>query len=207
MAPRPTPRPLESGLRLALALVLLLLVSGRFGSALVTPLLPAFAWEIGLVQPEVRILHLAIGRNGADTVIRVDAAPAVVVVVAGRLLPLAPQSRFHASTPLGHVLQPLIICLAILAAWPAGRPMHYLLRTIFGIPLLALLPLLDVPLVLAAELQASLLDLAAPGAFSPLIAWKDFLEGGGRLVLGGTAAAIAVAPAEAMAPALPLVPR
>jgi hypothetical protein len=190
-------------LRLALALVLLLSIAGRFGSALVTPLLPAFTWEICQIEPELRVLRLAIGRAGADTVLRVDAGPAVVVAVAGRLLPLAPQSRFTVSTPFGHVLQPLIVCLAILVAWPAGRPMRYLLRTLFGIPLLALLPLLDVPLVLAAELHGSLLDLAAPGAFSPLIAWKAFLEGGGRLVLGGAVAAMVVIVAEALAPASP----
>lgn len=204
MPPRPSARPLESGLRLALAILVLLPLAGRFGGAVVKPLLPVFAWEIGRAEPELRVLQLSIGRNGADTVIRVDAGPAPVVVLAGRLLPLAPHSRFNVMTPLGHMLQPLILCLAILVAWPGRRPMRYLLRTLLGIPLLALLPLLDLPLVLAAELHASLLDLAAPGTFSPLITWKDLLEGGGRLVLGGAGAAAVVAAVEAMAPAAPV---
>lgn len=190
-------RPLETGLRLAIAILVLAALAWRFGSALASPLLPLFAWEIETVAPQFRILAIGMGSGGADTVISVEAGPAPAVVVAGRLLPLAPQSRFEATTLAGHVLQPLVLLLAVVLAWPARRWPRYALRLAAALPLLLLLPMLDVPLVLAAELEATLIELSRSGSFSALEAWKTFLEGGGRLALPIVAAGACVALTDA----------
>jgi hypothetical protein len=62
--------------------------------------------------------------------------------------------------------------------------------------MLLALSMFDVPFVLASELYASLLELAAPDSFSLLVAWKEFLEGGGRLALAILAAYAVIALAE-----------
>jgi hypothetical protein len=190
-------RPLDAGLRIAAAVVVLTAVAWRFGDALIEPVLPLFGRAIETAVPQLRILAVGIGHGGADTVISVEAGPAPVVMIAGKLLPLAPQSRFATSTPAGHVLQPLVLLLAILIAWPTSDRRRYLLRLALALPLLVVLPMVDVPLVLAAELEAALLDLARPGAFSALDAWRSFLEGGGRLALPIFIAGAWIALAEA----------
>lgn len=189
-------RPLETGLRLAAAILVLAAIAWRFGDALTSPLLPLFAWEIETVVPQFRILAIGMGSGGPDTVLGVEAGPAPVVMIAGKLLPLAPQSRFQATTLAGHVLQPLVLLLAIVIAWPTRRRARYALRLTAALPLLVLLPLIDVPLVLAAELEATLIELGRPGTFSALDTWKTFLEGGGRLALPIVLAGACVALAE-----------
>jgi hypothetical protein len=186
-------RPLETGLRLAAAILVLAAIAWRFGDVLTSQMLPLFAREIETVVPQFRILAIGMGSGGSDTVLGVEAGPAPVVMIAGKLLPLAPQSRFQATTLAGHVLQPVVLLLAILMAWPQSQRWRYAMRLAIGLPLLLLLPMLDVPLVLAAELEATLIELGRPGAFSALDAWKDFLEGGGRLAVPIVAAGACVA--------------
>ena len=43
---------------------------------------------------------------------------------------------------------------------------------------------LDVPMVLWASLWQLHVDAFAPGLFSPLLLWLDFVQGGGRMALG-----------------------
>lgn len=178
-------------------MVVLATLAWQFGKPITERMLPLLAWEIEAVVPQFRVLSASIGSGGPESVVTVQAGPAPVVMIAGKLLPLAPHSRFETSTPSGHVLQPLVLLLAILIAWPTHDRMRYLLRLALALPLLVLLPMLDVPLVLAAELEAALIDLGRPGTFSALDAWKAFLEGGGRLALPIFAASAGIALAEA----------
>lgn len=177
------PRPIETSFRLLAALAVLLLLAGGFGNDIATPLLPLFGHEIEIVVPQLRVLAIELNRTGADSVVVVHVGPAPVVLVADQLLPLAPQTRFHVSTLAGHVLQPAALFLAALIAWPSPSRRRHFLRLLAGLALLAPLIMIDVPFVLAAELHASLLDIAAPGTTSILLAWKEFLEAGGRVAL------------------------
>jgi hypothetical protein len=190
-------RPLEAGLRVAVAVVVLATLAWQFGKPVIERMLPLLAWEIEAVVPQFRVLSASIGSGGPESVVTIQAGPAPVVMIADKLLPLAPHSRFETSTPAGHVLQPLVLLLAILIAWPTRDRKRYLLRLALALPLLVLLPMLDVPLVLAAELEAALIDLGRPGMFSALDAWKSFLEGGGRLALPIFVASAGIALAEA----------
>ncbi|HTY03050.1 MAG TPA: hypothetical protein VMC81_04895 [Rhodocyclaceae bacterium] len=163
-----------------------------FGDAIVSESLPLLREELQLLVPELEVLDVAVTQAGADSVISVEAAPTAVVVVAGQLLPIARQSRYRVSTLAGHVLQPIILAVAIVAAWPGRRLRQIVLGFVVLVPFVFVAMSLDVPVVLAAELHSMLLDLVAPDSFSILIAWKDALEGGGRFVLAMAAAAAAV---------------
>jgi hypothetical protein len=191
-------RPLETGLRLTATAIPLLLLAMQFGNVIVSLALPLVSQEIEALVPQFRIVNVALGQAGADKVIYVEAAPSAVVVVADRLLPIAAQSRFNVSTLAGHVLQPVIVFLAIVISWPARNFGQRVLRLVIGAPLLITVAVLDVPIVLAAELHSMLLDVVAPDAFSLLVAWKDILEGGGRVALAILAAAATVSTAAAV---------
>lgn len=182
---------------MAFAILVFAAIAWRFGAALTSQLLPLFAWEIESVAPQFRILTMSLGTSGADTVVRAEAAPAAAVMVAGKLLPLASQSRFQSSTLAGHVLQPLVLMLAILITWPKSQWWRYATRLAIALPLFVLLPLLDVPLVLAAELEATLIEIAKPGMSSALGTWRAFMEGGGRLAMPIVLAVTSIALAEA----------
>jgi hypothetical protein len=185
-------RPLETALRLAAAITIMVLIAARFGDVIAATLLPIIRSEIEVLVPEVRIEAIAIGKAGADSVIRLEAGPAAVVMVAGKLLPLAPQTRFWISTPTGHVFQTWILLIAVLTAWPATSSGTRLARLALGVPVLSLLFLIDVPMVLASELNQTLRELAAESSLAPLDTWKQFLEGGGRLALPIVTAAITI---------------
>lgn len=191
-------RPFEAGLRVAAAVVVLATLAWQFGKPIIEHMLPLLAWEIETVVPQFRVLSASLGSVGSESVVTVQAGPAPVVLIAGKLLPLAPHSRFESSTPAGHVLQPLVLLLAILLAWPTHHRTRYLLRLASSLPLLVLLPMMDVPLVLAAELEAALLELVRPVTSSALGTWKSFMEAGGRLALPIFAAGAWIALMEAV---------
>jgi hypothetical protein len=189
-------KPLETVLRIAAVVALLLLVLARYGNVVAAAALPVFGWQVEALVPQLRIVELAVARSGQDNVIRLDAAPAPVILIGDKLMPLAPQSRFHVSTLSGHVYQAAILTLGILIAWPGTGCRRYLLRLVLAVPALLALSMLDVPFVLAGELNDSLLELAAPESFSLLGAWRDFLQGGGRLALAILAAFAVITFAE-----------
>lgn len=58
--------------------------------------------------------------------------------------------------------------------------------------------MLDVPFVLWAQVWRNYADVFAPGEFSVLLMWADFLQRGGRFLLGGLGAACAILGASAI---------
>jgi hypothetical protein len=92
---------------------------------------------------------------------------------------------------VGTVLQPLLVAVVLLFTWPA-RPLELAGRLLLAAPLLAVVLLLDTPFSLAAWLWFAQLQQHDPGAFSLLVQWNVFLNGGGRLLLGLLAAALAI---------------
>jgi len=183
---------LDTGLRFLLASVLLLALAQVFGQDIVATMLPVFRWELGRLDDHYRILFLGLASQGADSVVRLDVTLARPVVVGARVIFPDPRGFATVTTLVGHLLQPAIVLLAVLAAWPVRRLAEYPARFCCGIPLLAGVLMIDVPFVLLAEIWA----MFAPGGFSPLIAWSGFLQSGGRLALALALAAFAVAIAQ-----------
>lgn len=185
-------RPFEAGLRFLAACGVLLALAHFLVRDLLELILPLFRWELGRLDDHYRILHLGLATQGADPVIRLDVALQRPVFVGGHLV--LPDSRGHASvtTLAGNSLQPLIVFLALLLAWPARGFAHGVARIGCGLCLLPLLLMIDVPFVLLGELWAIFVDRFASANFSPLIAWKDFLQGGGRLALALAAGGLVI---------------
>lgn len=174
---------LDTGLRFLLACILLLTLAQVYGHDFVAALFPVFRWALGFLDDHYRILFLGLTSQGADSVVRLDVTLARPVIVGGRLILPDPRGIATVTTLAGHVLQPAILMLAVLAAWPVRQLHEYLARVAGGAVMLALLLLVDVPFVLLAEIWSMLTDVHTPGHYSPLIAWSTFLQSGGRLAL------------------------
>lgn len=197
--PAPAWNPRQAMARLALGAALLLPLGVAFGEKLVAACLPLYRVVIGQVAAEFRIQSLALDREGADRVLRLRVSLRPVLLLGGKLTHPDPRGSANASTLVAHAVQgPLLAMLAALA-WPARRRTEIAWRLLPLAPLVALLVLCDLPCVLAAELWEILITHLAPHTFSPLVAWKDFLQGGGRLALGLAAGAASVALAARVA--------
>ena len=98
-------------------------------------------------------------------------------------------------TTVGTVLQPVLVALVLLLAWPA-RWGEMALRLAIASVLLSVVLLADTPFSLAAWLWHAQIKLYEPGRGSPLVWWNVFLNGGGRLALGLIAATLAIALAQ-----------
>lgn len=98
-------------------------------------------------------------------------------------------------TTVGTMLQPLLVALVLVLAWPARWGEMALRLVIAGVLLVTVL-LVDTPFSLAAWLWDAQIKLYEPGRASPLVWWNVFLNGGGRLALGLIAAALAIVLAQ-----------
>lgn len=182
-------------LRLVLVLVPvylgLLLLSLKFGSRYLELLLPLYRWELAQLAPDYAVRSLDLARLHGEEVVALTVRVARYLVVEGRVLP--PGGDINASTLAGNALQHPIVIFSLLLSWPrialARRPVLILL----GLPLLLLVELVDVPLVLLGSIRDLLLANLAPGTYSLLVGWMNFLNGGGRLALSLAAALIAIA--------------
>jgi hypothetical protein len=100
------------------------------------------------------------------------------------------------STDLSHNLLPLLIYLSAVIAWPAGGNSERLGRLVVSVPVVLLLLALSAPLVLAGQVEISILREAArwgaarhePG----LVTFLIFMESGGRWLLPLAAAVACV---------------
>ncbi len=186
-------------LRLALASAVLLPLGVGFGAAFVDACLPAYRLVFGQVADEFRIQSLGLDREGADRVLRVRVALRPVLVIGGKVIHPDSRGSANASTLAAHALQGPMLAMLTALAWPARRRSEIGWRLLLLAPLVSLLVLCDLPCVLAAELWELVIGRLAPHALSPLVIWKNFLQGGGRLALGLVAGAASVALAARIA--------
>ncbi|MBI5751406.1 MAG: hypothetical protein HZA59_04570 [Hydrogenophilales bacterium] len=186
--------------RFTLAIALLLTLNQFYGKAVTESLLPTLRWELAQLDDTYRILDLSLDREGRDSVIRLDVGLERAVIVGGRALMPDPRARANVSTLAGHVTQPAILCLALPLAWPASKAIEYPVRALIAFGGLALVSLADVPFVLWAELWNLHVSAFEPDRFSPLLLWKNFLQGGGRFALGLALGVLAVVVGQALTP-------
>lgn len=182
-------------MRLLLAGVLLVWLAQRFGRETAQALLPLIGHALVWLDDHYRILALAVDSQGADTVVRLRVTLARPLVVGGHLILTDARGWAEVTTPVGHLLQPLLILSGILLAWPARCRREWPARLLLALPVAVALLLLNTPFTLWGLLWDLHAHVYEPGRFSPLLAWIRLLDGGGRLLLGmlGAAAVVALA--------------
>lgn len=182
-APADAPGVIGIGVRLTVAGGLLTWCARQWGGEFVEGLLPAFAAIFSLLDEQFRILLLQFGHQGADTVIRLQATLARPLFLNGQLIMPDPRGVATVTTTIGTVLQAPLVCGTLLLAWPAAHAVERWWRLLGTLPTLALLLAVDTPFILLASLWDLFMHALEPSRFSPLIAWQQFLIGGGRLAL------------------------
>lgn len=189
------PTPPELALRLLLATLLVLALAKGIGHEAAQAQLPLIGHTLAWLDDHYRTLALNLGSEGADSVVRLRVTLARPLVVGSHVVLPDARGWGEVTTPVGKLLQPLLILLGLLLAWPVRRWPEWPLRLLLAAPIAQLLVLLDTPFVLWACLWDLHARVYEPGRFSPLLAWARLLDGGGRLLLGmlGAAAVIALA--------------
>lgn len=173
--------------RFALALIagfaLTLAAAWMWGTALIEAILPTTRIVLGWIDGRFGVVSLGVEHNWQDTVVRLRLNFSTGFFMGGRIISPDPRGALWVTTPVGSLLQPLVIAPAIAGALP-GRPTLRLIR--FGLAALLALSFLviDLPLTLHAVAWDMLTYSLGVNDFSPLLAWFGFLNGGGRLGIG-----------------------
>lgn len=164
-------------------LVAILLTRGRvYGTAIVTPMLPALSWVIEAVDNRLRVDHAFIANRSADTVTQLKVTPIRMLFLGDRMLMPDAQLHFDPTTLIGSVLQPVILFLAIILAWPVSCFPAAPVRLLLAVPMIVLLLVVNVPLGFVGVMQDFREYL--PAAPVPLLVyWNDFLQTGGLLAM------------------------
>ncbi len=182
--------------RLIVASVLLLPLIALFAKPIAMALLPLYRIVFELITGDFRILFLGLSYEGADSVIRMDVTLSRTIAVAGHLVVANAQGLASVTTMIGNIFQPGMVGLIAIMAWPSGSWRSILLRLIVLLLLALIETIVNIPLLLAGELWGLFLDNLSPGSWSALTAWADFLQGGGRFVMGLAAATASIAASE-----------
>jgi len=178
------PKPPELALRLLLATLLVLALAKGIGREAAQALLPLIGHTLAGLDDHYRTLALNLGSEGADSVVRLRVTLARPLVVGSHVVLPDARGWAEVTTPVGKLLQPLLILLGLLLAWPVRRWPEWPLRLLLATPIALVLVLLDTPFVLWAGLWDLHAHVYEPGRFSPLLTWARLLDGGGRLLLG-----------------------
>ncbi|KAF0163894.1 MAG: hypothetical protein FD157_2573 [Rhodocyclaceae bacterium] len=189
------PKPPELALRLLLATLLVLALAQGIGREAAQAMLPLIGHTLSWLDDHYRTVALTLGTEGADSVVRLRVTLARPLLVGGHLILPDARGWGEVTTPVGKLLQPLLVLLGLLLAWPVRRRREWPLRLLLAAPIALALVLLDTPFALWSHLWDLHAHVYEPGRFSPLLTWTRLLDGGGRLLLGmlGAAAIVALA--------------
>lgn len=185
--------------RVLLAAVLALVLLRQHATDVVAALKPALRWGLQQAAPDFQVLRFEFSTDRGQAVLSALVRQQRTIFLGGRAVVPEAHSISGTGSNVGTVLQPLMVALVLLLAWPARRWREWPLRLLLATPLLALVLMLDTPLSMAAWLWFAQVQQHEPGAISPLLWWNTFLGAGGRLVLGLVAASLALALAQRVA--------
>jgi hypothetical protein len=172
--------------RFALVALTALALGALLRSAYASWLLPLWEIETRLVVADMTFGGARIGRRGTDEVIEMRARAVRAVQHEGAVR-LA-EVRRTASTLVGHAVLHPVLVLSLLALL-ARDWRHYARLAACALPFIAVLEMLDIPLVLAEQLYIP--DIYATGRMDLEPVWSRFLDNGGRYALCVAAAGAA----------------
>lgn len=182
-------------IRLVILAAMLLTLGRAYGTAIVTPMLPALSWVIEAVDDRLQVDHAFIVNNSADTVIQLKVTPIRMLFLGDRMLMPDNKLHFDPTTLVGSVLQPVILLLAIILAWPAARLRALPARLLVALPMMVLLLVVNVPLGFVGVMQ-DFREYLPAAPVTPLVYWNDFLQTGGPLALAIAAGILVVSVAD-----------
>jgi len=180
-------------LRLLLATALILPLSIHYADAIVRMLMPLYRLIFEFIGDDYQIKFFGLAARGVESVIRVDVSMAHALIVGGHLVFPDPRGTANVTTPVVQIIQPATVALIAALAWPCSSLKRWFLRLTALAFFLLIITSLDAPFLLAGEVWSLVIDHMSPGTESALVTWSQFLQGGGRAVLGIFAALASVA--------------
>lgn len=177
------PSPGRFALAIIVAFTLTLIAAWAGGRALIEALLPITQIILGWLDDRFGILFLGVEHNWQDTVIRLRVNLTTFLVMGGQVITPHPKGWMVVTTPIGDLLQPLVIAAGLAAAWP-GMLITRLLRLGIALTLGLLFMIVNIPFTLYAVVWDMLTYQLGSDDFSPLLAWYQFMHSGGRLGVG-----------------------
>jgi hypothetical protein len=177
-------------LRFALAAAFLSYVASAYQSPLVDRVVPLFRIWFDAFDDTYSTMDLRVVRMNGEDVIQRTATPKRIHVVGGKVVWKG--SRLQNEAGAGLILQPLVLGLALVVAWPWQRWPELGLRAVIVTPLLLAVVLFDLPPILYGLEWYEELRLLDPDQFSLLVQWGDMMNSGGRFGLTAVAAVLAV---------------
>ena len=178
------PAPFELALRVALVSALMTGLTYLYAKPLVQALLPALQWMIGILDDHYRIVSLSISAVGADSVVRLQVTLARILVVGGKVVMPDTRGLATVTTAIGTVIQGPLLALTATMAWPFRSCADFAIRFSLVAMLMAALWAIDTPFCLWSYLWALHRETFDPDGFSALLLWQQFLNNGGRILLG-----------------------
>lgn len=182
-------------IRLVILIAILLTLGRVYGTTIVTPMLPALTWVIEAVDDHLQVDHAFIVNRSADTVIQLKVTPIRILVIGDRMLMPDAQLHFDPTTLIGSVLQPVILLLAIVLAWPVTRLWALSARLLLAVPMMVLLLVVNVPLGFVGTMQ-DFREYVPEAPVSLMVYWNDFLQTGGSLALAIALGVLVVSAAD-----------
>ncbi len=177
--------------RVALATLVVLGAAHLFARDTAKLLLPMLSPALAFVADDFKIVRFELMEERKNVSIGALAVLDRSLFLGGQAIVPDGSQVMMVGTTVGTVLQPLLVALVLVLAWPA-RWGEMALRLVMASALLSVVLLVDTPFSLAAWLWDAQIKLYEPGRASPLVWWNTFLNGGGRLALGLIAAALAI---------------
>lgn len=187
-------------LRVLAAGLLCVLAAWLIGEHLAQAYLPLLRWTYTALDQDHQITDLVISGKaafrGADHVFKMTVVTDGLILVGTRVVRSNPQGWASASVLIAYLWQPLLAAILAAALWPVASYRELPLRLLFVVVFCVPLTMIDLPFVLWSLVWQNYVQAFAPGMFSPLLIWADFLQQGGRYLLGGVVGVLAAYGAE-----------
>jgi hypothetical protein len=183
---------LRALMRFVAACVVLGTVAVAFQERLVGAAMPLFRAWLGSIDDTYRTVDLSVLDVKGELVVQRIATPAHPHAMGERVVYTDPGTRLTSQAAAGLVLQPLVLTLGLLIAWPWRSVVELAVRFAVAAPLTLMVVLLDVPVMLYGFTWYQEISLLAPDRFSPLAYWGDIMNAGGRFALAVVAATLAI---------------
>ncbi|HEX4585997.1 MAG TPA: hypothetical protein VH183_14305 [Burkholderiaceae bacterium] len=174
------------------AAIVLAFAAVAFQAQLVGTTMPLFRAWLGAIDDTYRTVDLSVLDVKGEFVVQRIATPAHPHAMGEHVVYTSADTRLTSQAAAGLVLQPLVLALALLIAWPWQNAVELSVRFAVATPLTLLVVLLDVPMMLYGFTWYQEISLLDPDRFSPLACWADVMNAGGRFALAVVAATLSI---------------
>ena len=192
------PRMIPSSLRFLLIGISLTALAHWYGRYLIEAMMPLYRFTLHHLDSRIDIALLGIIEHQGQQFVQFEGLVSRPFFINDQYFLNLEALLSSSWIPLDYALQPLVIFLTLILAWPASesaKPYQaYFYRVSFGAPLILIMMLLDFPLQFIYMLWDNLEKaLNARGdAHGLLLYWSDFLNGGGLIMLSLAISVVAI---------------